>query len=565
MSTAPATTSSSYGIGVNNDLLIRVPLDAKLVVDVGCGAGALARAIRRRNPATQVIGIERDPGLAAQARLGMNEVLEIDLDREELPLAHGSVDCLVYGDVLEHLTDPWNVLQRHLPALTEDGVLLICVPNVGHWSFIERLIRGQWRYEEMGLFDRTHLRWFTEATMREALQQAGLTVVEVLPRVFNIEAFHQHASRIEPALKQMGVDPTAYVRRAAPLQFVWRATRQPPRRMHIVGRSLRPQAAMVDVRMQQPLLALASRPGLSFQLGVEPKIAQPPPGTPAIHILQRSILSPQSIPYIRAVRQAGYLIVQEFDDDPAHNPLLEKAENLAFRAVHAIQTSTEPLADVLREWNPEVGVHPNALAELPELNNFRELPRLRIFFGALNRERDVAPLLPALNSVLAEAGDRLSVQVVHDRTTFDALATSHKSFTPLCDYARYKALMGACEVALLPLADNRFNRLKSDLKWIEASGHGLVSIASPTVYERSIRNGETGFLAATPEEFASALRSILANPERARAMALAARTEVAGTRLQAHQAAKRRAWYDSLWERRAELDAKLLERVPALA
>ena len=554
-----------YGVSANPDIIARIPLDARLVLDVGCGAGALGEAFRRRNPATRLVGIERDPRLAAQARGRMDEVLQLDLDREDPPLAPGTVDALVYGDVLEHLADPWAVLRRHLPLLSEDGVLVACVPNVEHWSFAERLLRGEWRYEAMGLFDRTHLRWFSRSTMREALEEAGLLVTDIQPRIFGADAFREHLGRIGPTLKALGVDEADYARRAAPLQFVYRATRAAPPRLHIVGRTLRPQAAMVEVRMLEPVAALASRPGVSMRLGTEPRLDPAPRGVPAIHILQRIILGPRTLPYLRAARAAGYLLIQEFDDDPAHNSRIADEGNLAFRGVHAVQTSTEPLAAVLREWNPEVAVLPNTLAELPEPANFRDPERLRLFFGALNRERDVAPFLPALNAVLAEAGDRLSIEVVHDRTVFDALATTHKRFTPLCDYPRYKALMASCEIAFLPLADTRFNRMKSDLKWVEASGHGLVCIASPVVYGSSIRHGETGFIAATPDEFAAALRVILADPAQARAMGLKARAEVAATRLLVHQVARRRAWYDSLWERRVELDARLLERVPELA
>lgn len=560
-----AAKPNPYGVSANPDLLMRIPLDAKLVVDVGCGAGALGRAYRRRNPQARIVGIEGDPRLAAIAREAMDEVLELDLDRDALAFVPGSVDCLVYGDVLEHLVDPWDVLRRHLPALADDGVLLVCVPNVNHWTFTERLVRGQWRYEEMGLFDRAHLRWFTEATMREALTEAGLVVAEVAPRIFNIDAFREHAARMAPALQAMGVNPQEYARRAAPLQHIWRATRRPARPLVIIGRTLRPQAAMVDVRMAEPLMAQASHPGVVLRIGQDPKIVPIQPGVPAILILQRIFLEPQAFPYLRAVRRAGYLIIQEFDDDPAYSARIAANGHLSFAAAHAVQTSTEKLAALMREWNPEVAVMPNALAELPEPRNFRDPNRLTLFFGALNRERDVAPFLPALNAVLAEAGGRLAVEVVHDRSVFDALETQARRFTPLCDYERYKALMGSCEIAFLPLVDTRFNSMKSDLKWVEASGHGLVCIASPVVYGGSIRHGETGFIAATPEEFAACLRAILADPARAQRMALTARAEVAATRLLVHQRARRRAWYDSLWERRAELDAKLLERVPQLA
>jgi glycosyltransferase involved in cell wall biosynthesis len=147
---------------------------------------------------------------------------------------------------------------------------------------------------------------------------------------------------------------------------------------------------------------------------------------------------------------------------------------------------------------------------------------------------------------------------------FEALETPHKRFAPLIPYAEYRALMGACEVAFLPLADTRFNHMKSDLKWVEASAHRLCSLASPVVYAGSIRDGETGRIVEGPEGFAAALRGLLAQPEKARRMAEAARAEVAATRLLAQQVEARLGWYRGLAARRAELDAALLRRVPEL-
>ena len=46
------------------------------------------------------------------------------------------LDALVYGDVLEHLREPWAVLARHVPLLSDDGLLIACIPNVQHWSVL---------------------------------------------------------------------------------------------------------------------------------------------------------------------------------------------------------------------------------------------------------------------------------------------------------------------------------------------------------------------------------------------------------------------------------------------
>jgi hypothetical protein len=116
----------------------------------------------------------------------------------------------------------------------------------------------------------------------------------------------------------------------------------------------------------------------------------------------------------------------------------------------------------------------------------------------------------------------------------------------------------------MPLADNVFNRAKSDLKFIEASACRAISLASPTVYAASIQNQKTGLIFGDLAELRAHLLRILAYPEAARRIADAARAYVANERMLAYQIAPRIAWYQNLWSRREDLNARLRERVPAL-
>ncbi len=557
--------TETYGAHANPDLLARIPLDARLVLDVGAGAGALGATYRRRNPAARLIAIEPDEALAVEAARHYDEVHRFDIEASAPPIEPGTLDALVMGDVLEHLRDPWAVLKRDAALLARDGVLLACVPNLEHWSFTARILAGQWRYEPMGLFDRTHLRWFTRDGMKQALEQAGLVPLEAAPRIFGREKAETFARQMEPALRAMNIDPADWLRRSAPIQYVWRATKALPKPLVVVARTLKPVGGVNDVRVLEPFAAIATRPGVVTRAGMDAAVPAIDPAIPRIMILQRRLLdSPQAPDYLRALRATGAVLVQEFDDDPAHWPSIAASGSLAFRGVHAVQTSTEPLAALLRELNPEVAIFPNALSSLPEPRNFIDPQRLTLFFGAINREADVAPFIPALNQALAAANGALSIAVMHDRRTFEALNTPHKAFAPLADYATYRAAMGRCELAFLPLADSRFNRMKSDLKAVEAGGHRLCCLASPTVYEGSIRHGQTGLIIRTPEDLVAALRDLVADPGRARDMADNAHAWVKRERLHAHQMAARIAWYRSLWDRRGTLDAALLARVPAV-
>jgi glycosyltransferase involved in cell wall biosynthesis len=186
---------------------------------------------------------------------------------------------------------------------------------------------------------------------------------------------------------------------------------------------------------------------------------------------------------------------------------------------------------------------------------------MTLFFGALNRERDWAPLMPVLNEVAEKVGDRLRFCVVHDQGFFDALHTPHKQFTPTCDYDTYLALLGQCEISLMPLGDTPFNRAKSDLKFIEAGACRAASLASHIVYADSVEDGHTGLLFHNAEELRDRLLRLVAMPELARDLGDAARHYVAGERMLAYQVAPRIAWYRSLWARRAALTVALQARL----
>lgn len=160
------------------EILEHIPHSARRVLDLGCATGTTGEALKQRQPAT-VVGVELDPVYAAEARERLDEVILGDVETVE---AEGTFDALIAADVLEHLKDPWTALARHAALLQPGGTAVVSLPNVGHWSTYANLARGTWPRKPEGIFDATHLRWFTLRDARALLLQAGLEPTAIVRR-----------------------------------------------------------------------------------------------------------------------------------------------------------------------------------------------------------------------------------------------------------------------------------------------------------------------------------------------------------------------------------------------
>jgi 2-polyprenyl-3-methyl-5-hydroxy-6-metoxy-1,4-benzoquinol methylase len=153
-----------------------VPANAR-VLDVGCGAGGLTLAINSGKNNT-VLCVEPDPERAAVARGRMLQVVSGCFD-EAFTETCGTFDAIVFGDILEHLADPAQVLLLARRCLKPGGVVIVSVPNIAHWTVRVRLLFGRFDYREGGIMDATHLRWFTRKTLLAMLAHAGFEASEV--------------------------------------------------------------------------------------------------------------------------------------------------------------------------------------------------------------------------------------------------------------------------------------------------------------------------------------------------------------------------------------------------
>jgi SAM-dependent methyltransferase len=206
----------------NPDLLSLMPTHARCVIEVGCSSGALAREYKKRNGQCRYVGIEISPEYAKLARRYCDSVLEVDVEHagSDFFADASGCDCWVFGDSLEHLRDPWSLLGKIRRMIPDDGRVVACIPNAQHWSLQARLSFGDLRYEDSGLLDRTHLRWFTRSSMIEMFRAAGFGIEAGIPRIFDEPNREKFLPLIGAMAEAAGANRDMAIRDAIPLQYV---------------------------------------------------------------------------------------------------------------------------------------------------------------------------------------------------------------------------------------------------------------------------------------------------------------------------------------------------------
>ncbi|MBW4561269.1 MAG: class I SAM-dependent methyltransferase [Mojavia pulchra JT2-VF2] len=160
---------------VNDSVILHIPKTAKCILDIGCGSGNLGREIKSRINC-EVVGVTYSESEANAASAFLDRVLIKDLnyfDTQEL----GQFDCIICSHILEHLYHPEDLLIKLRRNLATNGVLIIALPNTLHWKQRLEFLKGNFKYTDGGVMDRTHFRFFDWNTSVELVSSSGFKVL----------------------------------------------------------------------------------------------------------------------------------------------------------------------------------------------------------------------------------------------------------------------------------------------------------------------------------------------------------------------------------------------------
>jgi hypothetical protein len=163
---------NNYYEGLNEKLLAAIP-PCRKVLELGCAAGRLGEKYKQLYPQTTWVGVDINPEALQQAARRLDATFRIDLDNQTLDAVGNGYDCVVMGDLLEHLKEPERLLENLVRITSADASLACCAPNMGHLSVLERMLLGDLSYDDQGLLDRTHLRFLSCSSLFKVLLDAG--------------------------------------------------------------------------------------------------------------------------------------------------------------------------------------------------------------------------------------------------------------------------------------------------------------------------------------------------------------------------------------------------------
>jgi 2-polyprenyl-3-methyl-5-hydroxy-6-metoxy-1,4-benzoquinol methylase len=173
----------TYFGNIRLDIVNLVENGGNKILEIGCGAGNTGKMLKQQGKASEVVGIEKVPEIAEIAKTVLDKVVCGDVETAELPLSKEYFDYVIASEVLEHLYDPWSLVDKLRIYLRKGGYIIASLPNIRNWRIVKGLVlKGEWEYSHDGALDNTHLRFFTKKSMTRLFQSKGFVVISIVPK-----------------------------------------------------------------------------------------------------------------------------------------------------------------------------------------------------------------------------------------------------------------------------------------------------------------------------------------------------------------------------------------------
>jgi len=516
------------------------------VLEVGCATGFFGAFLKEQG--FEVWGVETSVLQAKRAGRRLDYVyigcIEDFLRSDECGNA-GYFDYIVFGDVLEHLANPTEVLKSCAGILAPDGAILASIPNVAHLAVRLMLLEGRWEYAPFGILDDTHLRFFTRRSIVELFSTAGYCIENMYAVRLSVEDAGIEVNReLLEGMKHLIVDDEQDV-----FQFVVMATKRLERdavddnARFIATKPLRilcllpiEDWSLGNIRIRNPLRAWQSIYAGEVRTKSIVQHTMEDIAWADVVVLQRES-NIFTLKLIRKIQQLDKPIIFDMDDllsDPppfltSYNAMVERKKDLevALGAVDAISVTTSHLQEKMKVYNRNVYIVPNCASSdyTPAQHYYSEDNLVKLIVASTDTVR-VDFILRSLRRLQHDPD--LNLRIIGVGPPGEYLAESGldvKCYDNM-DYEGFKKFLSAMDnaIGLIPLDDSPFSACKSAIKYVDYAIAGIPAVCSAVPpYSDVIQDGVTGVLVPNTEEewFQAVKRLALSVNERKRILASA--------------------------------------------
>lgn len=172
-----AVKPEGYYQGIRKEMIRYIPSSAKKMLEIGCGEGNFGGYFKKEK-GLEVWGLEYSEAEAKIAAPKLDKILVGDVADLIDQLPDNYFDVIACNDVIEHLIDPYTVLDRLKSKLSKDGIIVSSIPNIRYFrTFGELIFKGNWDYTDNGILDKTHFRFYTVKSIRKMFENLGYEIV----------------------------------------------------------------------------------------------------------------------------------------------------------------------------------------------------------------------------------------------------------------------------------------------------------------------------------------------------------------------------------------------------
>lgn len=156
---------------------VLLPASANKILDIGCGNGSTLARIHNIYPDASILGIDINDNAIKNSVLNTEAIISHDLNKGLPDLPASPYDLILCLDIIEHLYDPARLLSDLKKTVSSSGCIIVSLPNLRYWQICyDLIIKGDFKYEEQGLMDYTHIRWFTYQSAKRLFEDSGFII-----------------------------------------------------------------------------------------------------------------------------------------------------------------------------------------------------------------------------------------------------------------------------------------------------------------------------------------------------------------------------------------------------